>query len=85
MVTSPESIFPVEPTAPSAGKDQNQPDAAPVVVVANGSAEAAYLYFLAPQTFVCIAVTVTVGAAGTDSKVFINFDALNKLLPQSAV
>ena len=38
--TFPESSVPVEPTVPSAGNDQNQPVAAPDVVVAATKAEA---------------------------------------------
>ena len=84
--TSPESIVPVEPTVPSAGNDQNQPVAGIAVAVAAANADAEYLYFLAPQIFVCTGVTVTVvGASGADSNVFVNFNAFATLLPHTEV
>lgn len=80
----PESMVAVPESAPSI--DQSHPVAAPVVVVANGKFGAVYLYFLAPQTFVCNGVMVMdAGAAGGFNAVLENLTARFKLLPQTDV
>jgi hypothetical protein len=81
---TPESNEPVAPLGPS-GNDHDQPVAAPTVVVAAGNAEAVYLYILAPQTFVVIAATVTVGAAGADNKVLVSLVAFEVPRPHDEV
>jgi len=83
--TSPESITALPPKVPT--NDHNHPvGAANVAVAAGTNAGAAYLYLLAPHTFVWIEVIViAVGAAGTPVTTLVNLADLFKLLPQSEV
>ena len=83
--TSPESIDALPPKVPV--NDHNHPVGAANTAVATGTvAGAEYLYFLAPHTFVWIAVIVTpVGAAGTPVTTFVNLLDFIALLPQSDV
>ena len=63
-------------------KSHEYPVAAVAVVVAEGKDGAAYLYILAPQTFVCNGVMVMdAGAVGTLSLAFINFADRVELWP----
>lgn len=83
--TSPESINALLPNVPV--NDQNQPVGAAKVAVADGTVDgAAYLYFLAPHTFVSIAVIVSdVGATGTAVATFVNLAFAFAPLPHAEV
>jgi hypothetical protein len=80
----PESNTPVTPSEPI-GMCHKYPEAAPVVVVAIGSAGAVYLYTREPQISLTVAMAIVAGANGAPNNVLVNLVAFAAPNPQPDV